>query len=138
MDDARRYQINGCVLEVLVEVVVVAVANDGVGNRLGVGNFVVGLPADFGQRVVAATLMRQGWRELQDALADGVAEAGGLFPVLPLQVVDEDALPPLAERGNDGGDALAAPAGGEEQDRLRARMQQVMNLLGLGSRQPPM
>jgi hypothetical protein len=65
MDDARRYQVNGCVLKVLVEAVVVAVADDGVRNRLGVGNLVIGLPANLGQGVVAATLMRQGWRELQ-------------------------------------------------------------------------
>ncbi len=96
MDDARRYKINGRILEVLVEVVVVAVANDGVRNRLGVGNLVIGLPANLGQRVVAATLMRQGWGELQDTLSDGVAEAGGVVPIFTLEVIDKDALSPLA------------------------------------------
>ena len=131
MDDASRDEINGGVLEVLVEVVVVAVANDGVGDSLGVGDFVVGLPADFRERVVAATLRWQGRRELEDTLTDGVTKACGLLPVLALEVVDEDALPPLAECGDDGGDALAAPAGRKEQDRLRARVEQVMNLLSL-------
>ena len=56
MDDARRDQVNGRVLEVLVEVVVVAVADDCVRDGLGVGNLVIGLPANLGQRVVAATL----------------------------------------------------------------------------------
>jgi hypothetical protein len=64
MDDACRDKIHSRVLEVLVEVVVVAVANEGVRNRLGVGDLVIGLPANLGQGVVAATLMRQSWREL--------------------------------------------------------------------------
>jgi len=105
---------------VLVEAVVVAVADDSVRNRLGVGNLVIGFPANLGQGVVAATLMRQGWGELQDTLPDGVAEAGGVVPVLSLQVIDKDALPPLAERRDDGGDAFSATAGSKQQHGLRA------------------
>ena len=122
MNDASRDKIDGSVLEVLVEVVVIAVANDGVCYGLGIGHLVVRLPADFGERVIAATLQREGRRELENALTDGVAEAGRLLPVLSFEVVDEYALPPLAERGNDGGDTFAAPARGKEQDRFRARM----------------
>ena len=121
MDDSRRDEIDGGVLKVLIDVVVVAVADDGVGDSLGVGDFVVRLPADFREGVVAATLRWQRRRKLENALANGVTESGRLLPVLSLEVVDEYALPPLAERGNDGGDTFAAPARGKEQDRFRAQ-----------------
>jgi hypothetical protein len=131
VDDARRYQVNGCIFKVLVEAVVVAVADDGVRNRLGVGNLVIGLPANLGQGVVAAALRRQSWGELQDTLTDGMAKTGGVVPILSLQVVDKDALAPLAERRDDGGDAFAATAGSEQENWLRARVQQVVDLQGV-------
>ena len=74
MNDARRYQVNGGVLKMLVEAVVVAVANDGIRNRLSIGNLVIGLPANLGQGVVAAALEWQSRGELQNALPDRVAE----------------------------------------------------------------
>src|SRR5208337_4177792 len=45
------------------------------------------------------------------------------------QVIDKDALPPLAKRRNDGGDSLAASAGSEQEDGFRARVQQIVDLL---------
>ena len=119
MNDARRYEVHGGVFKVLVESVIVAVANDSVGNRLGIGNLVVGLPANLTQWVVTATLEWQSRRELEHPLPDRVAKSGSTIPVLALQVVDEGALPPLAKGRNDGRDALAASAGGEQEDRLR-------------------
>jgi len=132
MDDSSRYQVNGCVFKVLIEAFVVAMPDDCVCNRLGVGNLVIGLPANLGQGVVAATLMRQGWGKFQNTLPDGVAKACGVVPVLSLQVVDKDALPPLAKRWDNGGHTLAASTGSEQEDWLRTGMQQVVDLFCAG------
>src|ERR1039457_5074552 len=114
MDDSSRYQVNGCIFKVLVEAFVVAMADDGVRNRLRVGNLVIGLPANLGQGVVAATLMRQCWGELQDTLPDGMAKAGGVVPFLPFQVINKNAQSPLAERLDDRRDAFSTPAGSKQ------------------------
>ncbi len=47
MNDACRYKIHGGVFEMLVETVIVAVANHGISNRLSIRDLVVALPTNL-------------------------------------------------------------------------------------------
>jgi hypothetical protein len=64
MNDPRGHEVHGGILEMLVEAIVIAVPNDGIGNCLSVGDLVISLPTNLGQWVVAAALEWQGGGEL--------------------------------------------------------------------------
>src|SRR5215469_11869971 len=106
--------------------------NDSICDCLGIAYVVVGLPPDLREWVIAAALIGQRRRKLEHALTNLVAETRCKVPILSFEVINHDALAPLAESGDNRTHTLTRTAGCEQENGLCSGMDQIAEFLGLG------
>ena len=128
---------NGRILPVAFLRAVLAGADDHVGDVLRVGHIATGEQADFGKRIEARRTAFLDRREFETQVARLAAEAGGLGPVLALDVVDHRALLPREQCRDDQADAFAAARGREGENVLGAVVAEVVEACGFVGHQPP-